>query len=63
MLALRHRLRRTQLGAARDALAAQMQTALTGAEFGGKPVSGATAIKLIAAGRALLGQAVALAHE
>jgi hypothetical protein len=46
-----------QLGAARNALAAQMQAALTGAEFGGQPLSGKTARKLITAGQALLAQA------
>ena len=52
----------TQLGAARDALAARMQTALVGAEFGGKSLSGKTGAALIAAGRVLLSQAVTLAH-
>jgi hypothetical protein len=50
-----------QLGAARDALAAQMQAALTGAEFGGQTLSGKTARKLITAGNNLLAQADALA--
>jgi hypothetical protein len=52
--------RLTQIGAARDALAAQMQTALLGAEFGGKPLRIATALKLIGQGNALLARAVAL---
>jgi hypothetical protein len=50
-----------QLGAARDALAAQMQAALTGAEFGGQTLSGKTARELIRAGNHLLAQADALA--
>jgi hypothetical protein len=54
------------LGAARDALVAQMQAVLIGAEFGGKPISGKSATKaakkLISAGSALLGQADALAN-
>jgi hypothetical protein len=50
------------LGSARDALVARMQTALLGAEFGGTPLSKATARSLIAAGYALLAQAVALGH-
>jgi hypothetical protein len=45
------------LGAARDALAAQMQALLIGAEFGGKPINAKTAKKLIAQGYALLTQA------
>jgi hypothetical protein len=49
------------LGAARDALAAQMQAALLGAEFGGQPLGGKTARKLITAGQGLLAQADALA--
>lgn len=49
------------LGAARDALAAQMQEALLGAEFGGQPLSGDAARTLIAAGHDLLAQADALA--
>jgi hypothetical protein len=51
----------TSLGAARDALATQMQTLLMGAEFGGQPVSAATAESLISKGQALLAQAGALA--
>jgi hypothetical protein len=51
-----------ELGAARDALAAQMQAALTGAEFGGQTLSGKTARKLIRAGNHLLAQANALAQ-
>jgi len=50
------------LGAARDALAAQMQTLLIGAEFGGKPINPKVAKKLIAAGNALLAQAGNLAN-
>jgi hypothetical protein len=50
-----------QLGAARDALAAQMQAALTGAEFGGQPLSGHAARGLITAGNTLLAQADTLA--
>jgi len=50
-----------RLGAARDALAAQMQAALVGAEFGGQPLSGHAARMLIAAGNNLLAQADALA--
>ena len=50
------------LGAARDALATQMQTLLIGAEFGGKPISAKTAKKLIAQGYALLAQAASLAN-
>ena len=50
-----------QLGAARDALAAQMQAALLGAEFGGQPLDGHAARKLVAAGQGLLAQADALA--
>jgi hypothetical protein len=51
-----------KLGAARDALAAQMQAVLLGAEFGGKPLSDGTGHKLIAAGQALLALASALGH-
>jgi hypothetical protein len=51
----------TELGAARDALAARMQAALLGAEFGGTPVSGPTALELIARGQALLARAALLA--
>jgi hypothetical protein len=50
-----------KLGAARDALAAQMQAALTGAEFGGQPLSGHAARGLITAGNTLLAQADTLA--
>ena len=50
-----------RLGAARDALAAKMQAALVGAEFGGQPLSGHAARMLIAAGNNLLAQADALA--
>jgi hypothetical protein len=46
-----------KLGAARDALAAQMQAVLLGAEFGGQSLSGKTAYKLIAAGQSLLADA------
>jgi hypothetical protein len=53
---------RALFGPARDALAARMQTALLGAEFGNKPLSAKTARSLIAAERALLAQAVALGH-
>jgi len=51
-----------RLGDARDALAAQMQAALLGAEFGGRPLGHKTARKLIAAGNRLLAQAAALAR-
>ena len=52
----------TSLGSARDALAAQIQGVLIGAEFGGKPLSSAKAGQaLIAQGNALLAQANALA--
>jgi hypothetical protein len=50
------------LGAARDAVAAQMQTLLIGAEFGGKPINPKVAKKLIAAGNVLLAQAGNLAN-
>jgi hypothetical protein len=50
------------LGSARDTLAAQMQAALTGAEFGNTPVSASTAKGLISQGEALLAQALALAR-
>jgi len=50
------------LGSARNALVAQMQALLIGAEFGGKPISAKAAEKLIAKGNALLGQAAALAN-
>jgi hypothetical protein len=50
------------LGAARDALAAQMQTLLIGAEFGGKPINPKIAKKLIAEGNALLAQASNVAN-
>jgi len=49
------------LGAARDALAAQMQTLLIGAEFGGQPIRANAVDTLISRGRALLAQAEALA--
>jgi hypothetical protein len=53
----------TSLGAARDALAGQIQALLTGAEFGGQPLSTSkTGSKLIAQANALLAQAGALAH-
>jgi len=57
----------TSLGAARDALAGQIQALLTGAEFGGQPLStsksGKKALsKLIAQANALLAQAGTLAH-
>ena len=45
------------LGAARNALVAQMQALLTGAEFGGKPISAKTGKSLISQGNALLAQA------
>jgi hypothetical protein len=50
------------LGSARNALVAQMQAVLTGAEFGGKPINAKTAKELIAKGDALLAQAAALAN-
>ena len=53
----------TALGSARDALAAQMQAALTGAEFGNTPISASTAKGLISQGQALLAQAITLAHS
>jgi hypothetical protein len=49
------------LGASRDALTAQMQTMLMGAEFGGEPIDSTSAYALIAQGRALLARAAALA--
>jgi hypothetical protein len=50
------------LGSARDALAAQMQALLIGAEFGGKPLSTSTSAKtLIIRANALLAQAASLA--
>jgi hypothetical protein len=57
----------TSLGAARDALAGKIQALLTGAEFGGQPLStsksGKKALsKLIAQANALLAQAGTLAH-
>jgi hypothetical protein len=53
----------TSLGAARDALAGQIQALLTGAEFGGQPLSsGKQGSKLIAQANALLAQAGTLAH-
>jgi hypothetical protein len=51
----------TALGSARDALVAQMQTLLTGAEFGGTSISAKTAKSLISQGNALLAQADTLA--
>ena len=51
----------TQLGAARDALVAQIQSVLMGAEFGGQPAGQGTLQGLIGAGNALLAQADALA--
>jgi hypothetical protein len=50
------------LGTARNALVAQMQALLIGAEFGGKPINAKTAKKLIGQGTALLAQAAALAN-
>jgi len=50
------------LGSARDALAAQMQAMLTGAEFGGTPISAKAANALISEGNALLTQAATLAN-
>jgi hypothetical protein len=50
------------LGAARDALAAQMQRLLIGAEFGSMPINPKIAKKLIAQGNALLAQAGHLAN-
>ncbi len=57
----------TSLGAARNALAGQIQTLLIGAEFGGQPLSTSKSGKkalaaLIAQGSALLAQADTLAH-
>jgi hypothetical protein len=53
----------TSLGAARDALAGQIQALLTGAEFGGRPLSTSkSGSKLIAQANALLAQAGALAR-
>ena len=49
------------LGSTRDVLAAQMQTMLMGAEFGGQPISSTSAYSLIAQGRALLARAATLA--
>jgi hypothetical protein len=51
------------LGATRDTLAASMQTLLTGAEFGGKPISAAAARSLNSQGNALLAQADTLADR
>jgi hypothetical protein len=51
----------TALGSARDLMAARMQALLTGAEFGGQPISAKTAKSLISAGNALLAQAQTLA--
>jgi hypothetical protein len=53
----------TSLGAARDALTAQMQALLMGAEFGGKPISADAASALIIRGDALLARALALASK
>ena len=50
------------LGAARNALVAQMQALLTGAEFGGKPISANAARLLISQGNALLTRASTLAR-
>jgi len=50
------------LGSARDTLVARMRALLTGAEFGGKPISATAAKALISLGNALLTQADALAH-
>ena len=57
----------TSLGAARDALAGQIQALLIGAEFGGQPLSTSksgkkTLAALIAQGNALLARADTLAH-
>ena len=57
----------TSLGAARNALAGQIQALLIGAEFGGQPLSTSKSGKkalaaLIAQGNALLAQADTLAH-
>jgi hypothetical protein len=49
------------LGSARDALVAQIQAMLTGAEFGNTRVSAKAAKKLISQGNALLTQAETLA--
>jgi hypothetical protein len=51
----------SSLGTARNALAAQMQALLMGAEFGGKPVSASAAASLISQGHRLLTQARTLA--
>lgn len=50
------------LTAQRDALAAQMNALLDGAEFNGQPIGSALAQSLIAQGQALLSQANALPH-
>jgi hypothetical protein len=50
------------LGSSRDSLAAQMQSVLMGAEFGGQPISFNAAQSLITQGRALLAQADTLAN-
>jgi hypothetical protein len=52
----------TSLGSARDALAAQMQAMLMGAEFGNTRISATAAWKLIFQGNAILAQAGALAE-
>jgi hypothetical protein len=49
------------LGAARNALVVQMQALLSGAEFGGKPISAKAGKSLISQGNALLAQAGTLA--
>jgi hypothetical protein len=51
------------LGTTRDALAAQMQTLLMSAEFGGKPIDNKSAEALITQGRALLTRAAWLAKR
>jgi hypothetical protein len=50
------------LGSARDALVAQMQALLIGAEFGGRPIGAKAAKALISQGNALLAQAGTLAN-
>jgi hypothetical protein len=52
----------TALGTVRDSLVAQMQTLLTGAEFGNLPISASAAKGLISQGNALLAQAETLAN-
>ena len=51
------------LGSARDALAAQIQALLTGAEFGNTRINATAATKLMSQGNALLAQAGALANR